>query len=262
MNRLLNPNGGFPLTLDDFNFVQDAYTKAFEGVWHEFAKAKNGNIVLSGCEVSSSNMTEGYVMIDYEVLYVPAQTFSGSAPVLKLGVGFDPNGAVPFFDGVVRDTYQVRTGVVQSSWPLPPPYLVVVDDNRLTKIIPEVLKDTLTLPDSVGVRYDFVAADFQNGATPHSVYPPYAIKKNGRVQLYGQVENVTSIGSPFLNLPTGFRKPGANGFADVYIAFYDYTTAFVALNSSSLKYFGAGRPLGTAAGAGVGLSLNNICFDV
>ena len=269
MNRLLTPNGGMPLQLDDLRFLQDAYREGFKGLLHEFAKAQNGNIILSGCEVTDNGATrslsEGFIMLDFEVLYVPPVAgivLAANTIVLGLDVSYDPAGLDIFFDNASRDTYEVRRAKVETG--APPVLSVAVSNlNRLSYIMPQVMKDSLVLPDSVGIKYTFVAADFGTDVSPNASYPPYAIKKNGLVVLGGLVDVAPAFlagaNQSVVTLPIEFRKPTANQFADVFLCAYDDIVFRMGLSSSQIRYI---TKIGTGSGTGAGLSLAGIVYDI
>lgn len=58
-----NQTGGFKLTTDTFSAVQSAY-KIYSGV----AKMAGDKAILSGCEVIGNTVSDGYVVIDGELL--------------------------------------------------------------------------------------------------------------------------------------------------------------------------------------------------
>lgn len=254
-----------PLQLDDFNFIQDAFKEGLKGVLFEFVKAKNGNVILAGCNITGSsapyNVSEGFVMMDYEVYHCPAQTSNFSLVVLEPDITYDPSGNDLFQDGVARDTYEVRRAkpVVSGS---PSVSVTILDENRLIYTMPEALKGSLGYTDFVGERYNFQASDFLNGATASASYPPYAIKKNGCVRLYGAIDaSGVGIGTNILTLPIGFRKgiSTSGGFADIYLCSYGTSIVRVGVSPTGLKYFDTVVSGNTG---GSGISLNQISYDI
>ena len=80
MNKMLNPNGGVPLTLTDLAYMQSATFDAFKSVLNAFSKG-TGNVRLAGCVVSWEDIsraakkvswTAGYVGLHGEVFPVSA----------------------------------------------------------------------------------------------------------------------------------------------------------------------------------------------
>lgn len=80
MNKMLNPNGGVPLTLTDLAYMQSATFDSFKSILNAFSKG-TGNVRLAGCVVSWSDMsraakkvswTAGYVGLHGEVFPVSA----------------------------------------------------------------------------------------------------------------------------------------------------------------------------------------------
>jgi hypothetical protein len=112
MNKLVIPNGGMPLHGDDFDFIHNSNLEAFKGLIHLYAAPHNGNMILSGCEVTGNTVAAGYVLIDYEVCYFAGGVMSNSVPNYSyryiLTVVYDASGKDVFADSVTRDTYQVR----------------------------------------------------------------------------------------------------------------------------------------------------------
>lgn len=273
MNILLTPNGGMPLELDDLNWIQDSYKEAFKGILHEFSRSKFGNIILSGCIVSdlgggNYSLSEGYAMLGYEVVYVPAQNVTHVISALILDVSYDVNGSDVFFDGVTRDTYEVRRGkVYDPATTLPSLFLSISDDNRLTNIMENLIvnPNNVVQTDSTGIRHDFAAADMSSGVTINSSSPPYAIKKNGRVVLYGQIVLAPSIqGLPLtelFELPTGFRMATgqAQGEGDLYLNPMEDGIMRLGLSSTHVFLWAEIVPPSSTSGK---LSLNGIVYDI
>jgi|GEM_PF-7114514 len=79
MNRFdTSQVGGHPLTLADFNFIQNTYKDAITGITKAFGA---DSYILSGCIKSLQStgvwaISEGYIVIQGEVCYVPDHTVS------------------------------------------------------------------------------------------------------------------------------------------------------------------------------------------
>lgn len=56
--------GGFPVTQFTFDFMQKSYSNALAGI----AKTFGDNVILTGCEVNSTNITDGWVSVGGELL--------------------------------------------------------------------------------------------------------------------------------------------------------------------------------------------------
>ncbi len=114
MNKLLVPNGGMPLFGNDFAFLDLAQRDAIKGILYEIAKPYNGDLVLGGCDFSSTSttitVTAGYVLINYEVHYFPGVTVADTTGngFMEPDIFFDPAGLKSFANGSSQNTYQVR----------------------------------------------------------------------------------------------------------------------------------------------------------
>lgn len=118
MNKLIIPNGGMPLFGDDFNFLDDAQRDALKGVLYELALPYDGNLILGGCELTTSGPTTtisaGYVLIDWEVCYFPGTSFSSvldPTGSFSLDTSWDSDGLKTFANGASLNTYQIRRAV-------------------------------------------------------------------------------------------------------------------------------------------------------
>lgn len=116
MNKLLTPNGGFPLHGDDFGFIDAAVRDGMKGLLYDLVEPFDGNLILGGCVFakgsvgSNATVTEGYIMLDYEVLYVPAQSMSvfvGST--FSLYLSSTTSQPRVFANGASQNVWQTRT---------------------------------------------------------------------------------------------------------------------------------------------------------
>jgi hypothetical protein len=123
MNKLVTPNGGMPLYGDDLGWIQEAVMGALKGSGELFAFAAqhSGNCIITGCDISFSGgeatITEGFVLLDYEVCHCPPHTVAVdalAASSLKLNVTFDSAGNKVFADAVSRDTYAIRRAIISN----------------------------------------------------------------------------------------------------------------------------------------------------
>lgn len=270
MDRLITPNGGMPLELDDLVFIQNAFKGALKGILHEVSKQNAGNLILSGCEVTdlgggNYSLSEGYVMLGYEVCYVPAvPSVNHVIAAIVLDISYNSVGNDVFFDGISRDTYEIRQGKPYvPSTTLTNPHVTLSDEFRLTTLLPKAMKNKWALIDFVGEKYVFQTSDFKNGATANTSFPPYAIKKNGVVRFYGSVNIPSGIspGTDVLEVPTAFRKgiTTVAGLGDVYNCSYGNSIVRFGVGASHLRYLDV-AVIGNNNGNGV--SLNQIVYDI
>jgi hypothetical protein len=126
MNKLTITTGGFLLRNDDFDFLQNAYGEGFIAVAEALAKQSSGNLILSGCEINlvgqSGNfdeydVTEGYIIFNYEILKCPAQqgVLVPSNQPLQFIVNstFPITGTRQYANLQTHQAHEVRTCVVE-----------------------------------------------------------------------------------------------------------------------------------------------------
>lgn len=115
MNKVLSPNGGLPVYLDDLNYEDVATRDAFKGILHEVALQYSGNMILGGCELTIAGSTvtvaAGYIMIDYEVCYFAGTTFptsAGTTGYFALSATSDIAGQRTLASGASTSPWQTR----------------------------------------------------------------------------------------------------------------------------------------------------------
>lgn len=216
MNKLLIPNGGMPLFGDDFGFLDAANRDAFKGVIYEIAKQYDGNLVLGGCEFSQTathfNVTEGYVMLNYEICYCPAQSVLKDGNTVAEIVPdnfYDPDGLKTFANATSQNTWQVRRAKLTagtSDGYIQEPGAPVFSDG-----IYGLLAEKITTSSGI-VFYNSWQAEVDN--------EPYVHKTFRMVQFAGGMIPGTINGSGFTKialLPSGYRP--INQFKFIAAAF-------------------------------------------
>ncbi len=73
-------NGGFPLTTNRLNFLQETYAKAFSQI---VKLAGDGDVVISGMDITGSNISDGVVVIDGEILEFRGGAFNARIAVFE-----------------------------------------------------------------------------------------------------------------------------------------------------------------------------------
>lgn len=109
-------NGGLPLTLDDFRWIDDSYRSALYGILSGFGVADQTTFILSGCAKTISGgivtIAEGYVSLGGEICFVPTHTYSeptgGDVDYWVLDLSYDSAGNKVFQNSDLNSTYEVR----------------------------------------------------------------------------------------------------------------------------------------------------------
>ena len=105
MNKLITTNnGGFPLKLDDFRFIDEANRTSLKAIMSAFGVDNMTVILLSGCtrSVATGTVTisEGYISIGGEICYVPSHSYSAPTSSQKeywvINTAFDNAGLKSF----------------------------------------------------------------------------------------------------------------------------------------------------------------------
>lgn len=109
--------GGIPLRNENWQYHQDAVKDALKGL----ASMLGGNFYLSGLELTPGSgtisWTAGYVVLNGEVLYVPAGTDNNytnlSNTYLELLQADEPSGLIVLENGNNANIFKRRTGLVK-----------------------------------------------------------------------------------------------------------------------------------------------------
>jgi len=219
MNRLITPNGGFPLTNDALHWIQNGIKEGIAGLLNQFTKYSPlgfpaQQIILAGCEVTQGpttySTTEGYILLDGEVLYAPPVTGRANAllplDAYALEVTYDPSGFVTFQDGVQRNTHEIRRARI-FNFPSTPSFNVVpvgIPINRLVNLLTfaDVWSPNRITEADISFLNDWVPE-------PLSLDENILITKQfGRVMMRGRIESGVIDNSGWttaLELPPGFR---------------------------------------------------------
>jgi hypothetical protein len=129
MNRLQLYTGQHPLKNDDFDFIQSTYSEGIKASILAFAKQGNGYLVLDGCEpilnvqlstpsIDVYNVSEGYLVYNYEVIRCPSQQISvpnSAALQYRIDEQAMPSGTRQYANGNVYETHLSRLIVVEES---------------------------------------------------------------------------------------------------------------------------------------------------
>lgn len=137
-------NGGLPIQLNDFRFMQDGTSDSFKGLAGAFGVTAANSYILQGCDVTDGgsvwNIAAGYIALEGEVLPVTAHSVTktlggGQVHAWQVLSTFDPAGLKTFESGGSFDTYEVREGRVQVVTASPGTYMPMLAENIFDKIV-------------------------------------------------------------------------------------------------------------------------------
>lgn len=135
MNKLDNTDktGGYPLVMDDFRWLQDAYLSGFTGLTKFIHDYSSGGVTLNfmllcndlDLVIDASNswtFPETYCVISGEIYKIPATVLSSSPAsgeyyTVSIVTSYDSNGTKTFDDGGTHETHLVRTAQLTKETP-------------------------------------------------------------------------------------------------------------------------------------------------
>ncbi len=115
--------GGFPLVLNDLRQFFGRLDSPSEGIYQAFNNILRGygdNFIVQGVILSGGtgafSITEGWVLLDGELVKVDAQTFDEATDNRFVKVTtFDSRGTKTFLNGSINETYEKNRAVVQGT---------------------------------------------------------------------------------------------------------------------------------------------------
>lgn len=211
MKRLItyNDNSYMPLWQTDLKFVQDNMIQVLTQLAKTFAFERE-MFIVSGCELtdegSDYSVTEGLVMINGELLYVPAQTISSSfvfAPYISKFEYLNPGGEKQFIKDLAtefRNTWDDNYGKLHAQ-PDPEPLpnrLYLANAKTITDMIIEKAGEQL-LTDTGWINLTLI-----NGWDADQATPQYRVL-NGQVFLRGDITDADATDIIFSTIPAAYR---------------------------------------------------------
>lgn len=112
MNKFLTNRGEMPVWLGDIDFMNEAVRDSLIGLAKAITGQDDPTCIISGCEVSSTGVTAGLVMLSGEILPVEASKIV--SPSYHLEINSTYSGDRTFKDGTVHSAYETRVAVVKS----------------------------------------------------------------------------------------------------------------------------------------------------
>jgi len=143
MNTLkTTDNGGFPLTLNDFRWIDNGIREAFKGLMSGYGVTDSEAVIISGCErtVTSGTVSiaAGFISISGEICIVPAHTYPepsvGQFEYWDLYTYFDSEGYKVFQSTLDFNTYQGRAAKVTVASSIPAGYTEYADTKNIFQI--------------------------------------------------------------------------------------------------------------------------------
>lgn len=134
MNKFLTNRGEMPVWLGDIDFMNDAVRDSLIGLAKAITGQDDPTCIISGCEVSSSGVTAGLVMLSGEILPVEASTIV--SPYYYLEIESTYSGDRTFKDGTVHSAYETRVAVVRPSETLLVSKYILLQMPRIQDLIP------------------------------------------------------------------------------------------------------------------------------
>ncbi len=170
-------NGGFPLVLDDFRWIDAGYREAFKALMSPFGITNSTAVILSGCSRSVAagtvSITSGFVSIGGEICVFEAQSYpepgGGQFEYFDLELSYDAAGDKVFQSTLNFNTYQYRKAKITVASSVPSGYTQYSAAKNYYTIIAE------NLPDISGIiRY---AANLSQSGTSNPGMPTF-LKEN------------------------------------------------------------------------------------
>jgi hypothetical protein len=153
MNRFnTTNNGGLPILLDDFRFMDSATREAIRGMFSAFSNMTQADsFIISGCVITGTitrTCSAGFIFFEGEICYVEAHTL----PTLTVGQSWywgivetvDSSGTRIMRDTTVADCYILRRAKVFGGTP-PVSFMAVDSSTYSTPRLHDKLVDSIQI---------------------------------------------------------------------------------------------------------------------
>lgn len=198
MDKLKTTNvGGFPLVLNDLRWFFGRLGTPDEGIYQAFNNLLRGfgdNLIIQGCVEGGApgaiTLTEGWILLDGELIKVDAQTAFNEATDNKFvkGTTFDARGNKEFQNGSIDGTYEKNradiTGTVGN---------LAYNGERISDIV------------SAWIDEDFDAGDFTTAAGTWTIIDGNVTNQSKTIGKK-MIVNIVISGSSISGSATGFVK--------------------------------------------------------
>jgi hypothetical protein len=197
MNKFeTNFNGGFPLALDDFRFIDDSVRLAISDICRSLGVSDS--VILYGCQLqlqgNYTSVSEGAIYHNGEIWHVFPHNFSTPAGVTTTYWNFmeqnDAAGSKTFFDGLERQVYKIRKAICS----------VQADPESITSLQGDSVIRLSDLSESI--------ADLTLGANiipANNAYRQIVLKRGRTARLELSVKANISENTVLATIPVGYR---------------------------------------------------------
>lgn len=239
MNSLLIPDGGMPFTGDDLTWMQQSLQNAIQGLASTFGTSPADSFILWGVNVSGLSVSQGWAVIEGELVYVRATTLTGGQAndwYIEVEETYNVAGNDQFADSVQRDTYVKREGVIkQFSGYTGGGTPLLLDGQRADEWMSRVSTSNLSLVNSW-------AQWIESGNYPQPEVPTVSRLPNKEVFLSGQVSGGNS--AVICILPVGYRPANSKlftcgGYLPGGSLGVDTTPLILVKSTGEVEYFSA-----------------------
>lgn len=243
MNKLQLYTGQHPLKNDDFDFLQAAYNQGLRAAVSGFAAQGSGYLILNGCTplinpslstaaIDVYDVSEGYMVYDYEVIFCPTQQISVAAQaLLQYRIDEQPTstGTRQYANGTVNECHFVRNIIIEEYDQIGVEVNAVMKlENALDELSQKSLKNQLLpLPLASGWSYlQNAGVEIQKQASTKMLRVTLNVPTSFQSLAIGDIEVITT-------LPVGYR-PSLQVFHYVAIqvtpSTFEYVNFFIQPN--------------------------------
>lgn len=212
-NLISNIAGGFPLTQDDIQFLQDRDSVILSALLNVLNCSDTTPIILSGCErtvgASNTTVTEGYIAWNGKVYYAQQSVYAnagvGVFEYFSIDTLYLASGNKDFETSGNHDTHQYEVAKVVTGGSVPSGSLEFVNTPRVQEKIRSKINDQEWI--------DFANNDedafYGPGNTPPGYYRKFRKNNDGFVYLSGAklIQDNGGVPTNYVVgvLPVGFR---------------------------------------------------------
>ena len=182
--------GGFPFDQDTLEFMQKAYYEVTNALVSHFMLSPTGNYIISGCIVSGSSITPGWMIINSELLYFDGGNGTAATKIKPL-LTVTP---LTFQNGNTHNIYDFKKAVIASTGTALSAFIRIPNANEFLTSLPNATETQRGIIEIATQTEANGSTDDQRAITPKKLYNRTATEtRRGIAEVATQAETNAGV---------------------------------------------------------------------
>lgn len=204
---ILTDKRDFPLSTNALKFIQEAYSQL-----EQLTKVVGDNYILSGCTVTGSSASSGWVVIGGKLMPFVSNTIQTTVRVVSdtqiktVGSGTREETTVwAEFGTSANPAENIPWATLDANRIANKRLITTAEATKLTELYTKLQLDTKFAT----TRVDLTVLSAQGYTLPDASYYCYLLVNNKTISLFGRVRSGTALSPNIASIPASYRAPNA-----------------------------------------------------